>query len=473
MGTENSSSDEWIELYNTSSSSIDLTNWTLEATDGSPFITLEGDISAGKFFLLERTNDDSVPDIIADQIYTGALGNSGEYLKLKDSNNNIIEEINCSDGWFAGDNSTKQTMERTTNGWQTSLDFGGTPKAQNSSGKEPEEEIEPEEELEEEEIEEESEEFQEPVESSNPAPVPPAESSSNQLPIADAGNDIIAFTDEEITFDGSGSYDPDNDELNYNWNLGEGTIKKDAVITHKYLYSGNYLVTLTVSDSEYHSQDTLTVKIYPKKIFINEFLPSPIGKDAEEEWIEIYNDSEQIINIDGWQLDDEDGGSKPFIFPKNTLIAPKDHLVFSRQTTKIALNNDKDSVRLLLPSGMVFQEINYEKAPEGQSSSRTSNGFVWSTPTPGMPNKKPLQSENINYSSKGTVLNTKSSSNDKASKQSESTKENQLLRDQFQYNLANTEKSAKGNSKLILIILTIAIVALAIGIGIVKLKKNK
>ena len=85
-------------------------------------------------------------------------------------------------------------------------------------------------------------------------------------------------------------------------------------------------------------------------------------------------------------MDDIASGSKPFIFPENTLIAPKSYIVFSRQITGIALNNDKDSVRLLLPEGMVFQEINYEKPKQGQSSARTDEGFVWSVPTPGMAN---------------------------------------------------------------------------------------
>ncbi|MDP2934677.1 MAG: hypothetical protein Q8N59_02865, partial [bacterium] len=67
----------------------------------------------------------------------------------------------------------------------------------------------------------------------------------------------------------------------------------------------------------------------------------------------------------------------------NTLIAPKSYLVFSRQITGIALNNDKDTVRLLLPEGVVFQEISYEKPPQGKSSARTSEGFIWSVPTPG------------------------------------------------------------------------------------------
>lgn len=132
MGTETSSSDEWIELYNTGETDEDLTDWKLEATDGSPSILLAGTIEAGAYFLLERTDDDSVPSVTADLIYTGALSNTGEWLKLINSEGITIDEINASEGWPAGDNSTKQTMERVGDTWQTSLDSTGTPKAENS-----------------------------------------------------------------------------------------------------------------------------------------------------------------------------------------------------------------------------------------------------------------------------------------------------------------------------------------------------
>ena len=158
MGTETSGNDEWIELYNNTENEIDLTNWRLEATDGSPKINLEGVILPGNYFLLERTDDESMPDVIADQIYTGSLSNSGEHLKLYDPENNLIDEINPTDGWPGGDNSTKQTLERASqNNWQTSLKPGGTPKAENSTASPEEDEEEDEQEEEAGEDEEESE----------------------------------------------------------------------------------------------------------------------------------------------------------------------------------------------------------------------------------------------------------------------------------------------------------------------------
>jgi len=205
----------------------------------------------------------------------------------------------------------------------------------------------------------------------------------NNPPLPDAGNDIIAFIGQEINFDGTESTDPDNDELAYSWNMGDGKLIEKPTFAYKYLYPGTYLVTLMVYDGRNYATDTITVKIQSVQITINEFMPNPSRKDEEEEWIEIYNDSEGIADISGWQLDDGEEGSSPFIFPQNTLIAPKSYLVFARQITNIALNNDKDAVRLLLPEDVVFQEVNYEKPPQGKSSARTNEGFVWSMPTPG------------------------------------------------------------------------------------------
>jgi hypothetical protein len=140
MGTSVSYNDEWIELYNNTNLLLNIDGWVLKAADGTPEINLEGAIPANGFYLLERTDDNTVSSIPADQIYTGALGNSGEKLELYDGLGNLIDQVDSSSGWFSGDNSTKQTMERINskvsgndaNNWQTNQNPGGTPKAINS-----------------------------------------------------------------------------------------------------------------------------------------------------------------------------------------------------------------------------------------------------------------------------------------------------------------------------------------------------
>jgi PKD repeat protein len=54
-------------------------------------------------------------------------------LELKDGEGNLIDKVDASSGWLAGDNAVKQTMERKNDGsWQNSDAPGGTPKAENN-----------------------------------------------------------------------------------------------------------------------------------------------------------------------------------------------------------------------------------------------------------------------------------------------------------------------------------------------------
>ncbi len=129
MGTENSANDEWIELYNNSDKNISLENHKLII--GNKEIKLKGIIKANNFYILERTDDTTLPQIKADLIFTGSIKNTGEIILLKNDNNNIIDEADFSSGWIAGDNKTKHTMERIEDLWQTSLNKGGSPNAIN------------------------------------------------------------------------------------------------------------------------------------------------------------------------------------------------------------------------------------------------------------------------------------------------------------------------------------------------------
>jgi len=128
-----SSNDEWIELYNNTYSDIDLSGWKIVSDDNTPNIALNGIVIGQGFYLLERTDDQTVPETIANQIYIGALENNGENLSLIDENNILIDQIKASDGWPSGDNITKQTMERASSGfWATSQDPYGTPGRKNN-----------------------------------------------------------------------------------------------------------------------------------------------------------------------------------------------------------------------------------------------------------------------------------------------------------------------------------------------------
>lgn len=126
-GTIASANDEWIELFNTSNDAINLNGWTL--TDGGDIrINLQGTISPRGYFLLERTDNSTIVDISANQIYRGNLRNSGETLRLTDPSGSLVDSANGGGGpWPAGDAASRKSMEREGQGgnWGTYSGVGG------------------------------------------------------------------------------------------------------------------------------------------------------------------------------------------------------------------------------------------------------------------------------------------------------------------------------------------------------------
>lgn len=72
----------------------------------------------------------------------------------------------------------------------------------------------------------------------------------NWPPIANAGGPYIGKVGESITFDGSESYDVDNNIALYSWNFGDGNSGEGVIATHHYSSEGAFTVRLMVSDDE-------------------------------------------------------------------------------------------------------------------------------------------------------------------------------------------------------------------------------
>lgn len=116
--SKNTSSDEWIELYNNTDREINFgdSEWVLYSETGNtPSVNLSGIIPAKGFYLLERTNDSTISDISADQIYTGDLNNGGEILALTHASTTIDKTAMCGSGnykWCPAGDYRYRSMER-------------------------------------------------------------------------------------------------------------------------------------------------------------------------------------------------------------------------------------------------------------------------------------------------------------------------------------------------------------------------
>ncbi|MEM1566593.1 MAG: PKD domain-containing protein [Candidatus Bathyarchaeia archaeon] len=81
---------------------------------------------------------------------------------------------------------------------------------------------------------------------------------------------------ELVTFDASGSYDPDGYIVSYTWDFGDGnvTTTTNPTITHKYAAFGDYLVTLAVKDnSGLTDQETATIHVSQRPVAAFTFWP--------------------------------------------------------------------------------------------------------------------------------------------------------------------------------------------------------
>jgi len=247
----------------------------------------------------------------------------------------------------------------------------------------------------------------------NPTPGTANEFIFNQAPIAQISVEGDFLPGEKLSFSAEGSFDPDGDELDYLWNFGDGNESNKKTIKHQFDKVGSYTVYLKITDEEGADGSTAfsldikdlekevevetqtEIKNIPKPIdlaeddlIISEFESNPAGSD-DNEWIELYNQSDNDIDLSDWYLDDADGGSKPYRF-SSTTIASRNFLVIKRQDSKISLNNSNDSVRLLTPSQELWQEVAYEKIPEANSYAWDFENKEWmicQEPSPGWENK--------------------------------------------------------------------------------------
>lgn len=125
-------------------------------------------------------------------------------------------------------------------------------------------------------------------------------------------------------------------------------------------------------------------------MIISEFLPSPAS--GAEEWIELQNTTQDTINLCGWSVDDAVGGSSAYRLD-DISVEPGQYLILRSGETKIILNNDADTVRLIAPSTLggtgVLLSIPFQNATTDQSFAIRDDGVMLETefPTPGSENR--------------------------------------------------------------------------------------
>ena len=352
------SNNEWIELKNISPIEVDVSGWWLIDQREQIKVVFPQNtiISPSRFFLLERTDDNSVPNVRADIVYQGILSNDEEGLRLLNSNCLIQDEVLTDPKWPAGETGSRKTMERKTDlsGWQTSVFVNGTPKQRNSSG--------------------------EVILSGRSATTENAVATTNINGDLEGG--ILSNTTTRVA--------------------GNGISQSSTTASP----------TLCL-------QDNLSAPL--KTILLNEIAwmgsECPNRREcSNNEWIELYNPSDSVISLAGWQLLDKDGAKDiRIVFDTKDKISANGYFLIMRgaenfipeiQADKFytgAINNSDETLRLFNKNCTLVDEvIAIPVWPAGEASSRKTmerkadlSGWQTSTVVNGTPKQKNSLSEAV------------------------------------------------------------------------------
>lgn len=93
------------------------------------------------------------------------------------------------------------------------------------------------------------------------------------------------------------------------------------------------------------------------------------------DWVELYNASEEAIDLSGFFLQDSKGSEEEYIFPEGTTIAAGGFLALEKDTDFLfGISGDGDVIVLLDASGAEVDRVSVPTLEDGQTYARSTDG---------------------------------------------------------------------------------------------------
>ncbi len=169
--------------------------------------------------------------------------------------------------------------------------------------------------------------------------------------------------------------------------------------------------TISTVDIEQLSESS----IFPK---ITEIMPNPAPPltDADDEFIELYNESTQAFDLTGYKLQTGSTFNHSYTFPDGSVLGAGVYNAYYVSQTNATLANTGGKVRLVSPTGQVISQTeSYADADDGQSWAWDGQSWMWSTkPTPGAQNIISVPKITTNTAASAKSTSKKSTSKPKA-----------------------------------------------------------
>jgi PKD repeat protein len=306
--------EEWIELYNGTGSSVDLSGYTIIDNNGtgSSYTFPSGtSMAAGSYLTLAQnaTGFNAIYGYDAD-LYGSMpfLNNGGDALLLEDASGTLVDAVAWEGGASAG----------VPSGWGSSSD----PVANTGET------------IVRADVTSDSDTYADwSVATNNGNPQTQSSAVPNEAPLAVANGPYDGLTGSAIAFSSSGSSDSDGTIASYDWNFGDGATGSGASPSHAYSTAGSYTVTLTVTDDDgAQASDQASVTITDPAagaVVISEVFYDTPGNESKEEWIELYNGTNQTVSLGGWSLVDDNGTGQSYNFGNKHKMDPHTFLTIA------------------------------------------------------------------------------------------------------------------------------------------------
>ena len=292
--------ERFIELYNSSDSDVDLTDWYIQrktATGGSfgSLITstqLSGKtIKAHGYFLVSRSQLENSDVVAGNLVLT-----ESNTIRIRNSKGKDVDQIE-----WGSINEGKSYQRTSVSEWATAAP---TPGAANVAAQET---------------------------SIAPASQPSnAQSGVSSFPvepqiIADAGASTRAVSaGATVTFSGRvfGLKKEPIENARLVWSFGDGALGEGMSVNHTYYYPGEYTVVLDASSGYYSASDRVAVRVSAPVISIS------TGGDTARSFVAIENHGSEELDLSFWQIESL---GKRFIIPKNTFAPARKTLMIASE----------------------------------------------------------------------------------------------------------------------------------------------
>ncbi len=193
---------------------------------------------------------------------------------------------------------------------------------------------------------------------------------------------IIGVT---TTFVATGTLDMRGGKFSFIWNFGEGVTTTGATPGVVFVSSGvHYINIFATSTAGSVGEKQIKIMVYPttttaSAVVISAVLPNETGTD-DSEYIKIKNTGTSTTDISRWKILYK---SDVYQIPASTTIIGGDELVFYKAITKFNLNNSGGEVELRDVNDFLVDVFGYGKTKEGVEivSSATSSVGVISSST--------------------------------------------------------------------------------------------